>query len=98
MNSIVLRRRVIDILALILATAATLFGLVWLGWILFTTFARGAKALAPSLFSEMTPPPGTDGGLLNAFFGSAMMILLAVVIGTPIGIAAGTYLAEHGRH
>jgi phosphate transport system permease protein len=98
MNAIVLRRRVVDIVALLLATAATLFGLVWLVWILFTTFVQGAKALRPDLFTKMTPPPGTEGGLLNAFYGSAIMILLAVVIGTPIGVAAGTYLAEHGRH
>jgi len=98
MNAVVLRRRVVDILALLLATAATLFGLVWLVWILVTTFVQGATALSPRLFTEMTPPPGTDGGLLNAFYGSAIMILLAVVIGTPIGVGAGTYLAEHGRH
>ena len=98
MNRIILRRRIIDGLALLLATAATLFGLVWLVWILFTTFVQGAKAITPALFTEMTPPPGTEGGLLNAFYGSAVMIALAVVIGTPVGIAAGTYLAEHGRH
>jgi phosphate transport system permease protein len=98
MNAVVLRRRVVDIVALLLATAATLFGLVWLVWILVTTFVQGATALSPRLFTEMTPPPGTDEGLLNAFYGSAIMILLAVVIGTPIGVGAGTYLAEHGRH
>ena len=98
MNAVVLRRRIVDIVALVLATAATLFGLVWLVWILLTTLIRGAKAVSPALFTQMTPPPGTEGGLLNAFYGSAVMVLLAVVIGTPIGIAAGTYLAEHGRH
>jgi phosphate transport system permease protein len=98
MNVTVLRRRLIDVVALLLATSATLFGLVWLVWILFTTFVEGAKALTPRLFTEMTPPPGTEGGLLNAFYGSAVMILAAVVIGTPIGVGAGTYLAEHGRH
>jgi len=98
MNAVVLRRRIVDGVALLLATAATLFGLVWLVWILFTTFIQGAKALRLDLFTKMTPPPGTEGGLLNAFYGSFIMILLAVVIGTPIGVAAGTYLAEHGRH
>jgi len=98
MNRTILRRRIVDILALVLATAATLFGLVWLVWILFTTFVQGAKAVSPALFTEMTPPPGSAGGLLNAFYGSAMMMLLAVAVGTPVGIAAGTYLAEHGRH
>ena len=98
MNAIVLRRRVADIVALLLATAATLFGLLWLVWILFTTFVQGAKAITPDMFTKMTPPPGTEGGLLNAFYGSGVMILLAVAIGTPLGVAAGTYLAEHGRH
>jgi len=98
MNRVVLRRKIVDFVALLVATAATLFGMVWLVWILFTTFVQGAKAVTPRLFTEMTPPPGSEGGLLNAFYGSAMMILIAVVIGTPIGVAAGTYLAEHGRH
>jgi phosphate transport system permease protein len=91
-------RRVADVVAFTFATAATLFGLVWLFWILWTTLRQGAAALTPSLFTQMTPPPGTSGGLLNAFYGSAVMILLSVVIGAPIGIAAGTYLAEHGRY
>jgi phosphate transport system permease protein len=98
MNPVVLRRRFVDLIALLLASAATLFGLVWLVWILFTTVIEGAKAVTPALFTQMTPPPGSEGGLLNAFYGSAVMIFLAVVIGTPIGVAAGTYLAENGRH
>jgi len=98
MNAVVLRRRAIDLIALVLATAATLFGLVCLVWILFTTVWEGAAAVTPALFTQMTPPPGSDGGLLNALYGSAVMIALAVAMGTPIGIAAGTYLAEHGRH
>ncbi|MBV9527503.1 phosphate ABC transporter permease PstA [Sphingomonas sp.] len=93
-----LRRRLADILALLFAGAATVFGLVWLVWILWTTAVQGGAALSPALFTQMTPPPGESGGLLNAFYGSAVMVLLALVIGTPIGIAAGTYLAEHGRH
>ena len=92
------RRRAADIAAFIFATAATLFGLFWLAWILWTTMRQGAAALTPELFREMTPPPGSSGGLLNAFYGSAVMIALGVVIGTPIGVAAGTYLAEHGRY
>jgi phosphate transport system permease protein len=98
MSWTMLRRRLVDATALLFAGAATLFGLFWLAWILWTTFSEGAAALKPSLVTEMTPPPGADGGLLNAFYGSAVMVLLAVAIGTPIGIAAGTYLAEHGRH
>jgi phosphate transport system permease protein len=92
------RRRVADVTAFIFATAATIFGLFWLTWILWITMRQGAPALTPQLFQEMTPPPGASGGLLNAFYGSAVMILLGVVIGTPIGVAAGTYLAEHGRY
>ena len=59
---------------------------------------EGAAALSTALFTQMTPPPGASGGLLNAFYGSAVMVLLALAMGTPVGIAAGTYLAEHGRH
>ena len=93
-----LRRKLADLLALVFAGAATLFGLTWLVWILGTTLVEGGAALSPQLFPAMTPPPGESGGLLNAFYGSAVMVLLALVIGTPIGVAAGTYLAEHGRH
>lgn len=92
------RRRVADVVAFAFASFATGFGLFWLFWILWTTFSRGAAALTPALFTQMTPPPGSSGGLLNAFYGSAVMIVLAVVIGTPVGVAAGTYLAEHGRY
>ena len=96
--AIPVRRRIADVVAFAFATFATLFGLVWLFWILWMTLRQGASALTPALFTQMTPPPGESGGLLNAFYGSAVMILLAVVIGTPVGVAAGTYLAEHGRH
>ena len=96
--AIPVRRRAADVIAFVFATLATLFGLVWLFWILWMTFRQGAGALSGKLFTEMTPPPGSSGGLLNAFYGSAVMILLGLVIGTPIGVAAGTYLAEHGRH
>ena len=93
-----IRRRTADVIAFLFATAATAFGLLWLFWILWTTLREGAAALTPRLFTEMTPPPGSSGGLLNAFYGSAAMILLGLIVGTPIGVAAGTYLAEHGRH
>jgi phosphate transport system permease protein len=93
-----LRRKFADIAAWLFALAASLFGLTWLVWILWTTLAEGAAAITPALFTEMTPPPGSSGGLLNAFYGSAVMVGLAVLIGTPVGVAAGTYLAEHGRH
>ena len=92
------KRKIVDGMALVFAGAATLFGLVWLFWILWTTLQQGIGALDPTLFTQMTPPPGSQGGLLNAFYGSAVMILLAVVVGAPLGVAAGTYLAEHGRY
>ena len=93
-----LRRKLADLLALGFAGAATVFGLTWLVWILWTTLVEGGAALSPVLFREMTPPPGESGGLVNAFYGSAVMVLLAFLIGTPLGIAASTYLAEHGRY
>ena len=98
MNRIVLRRKMFDWAAIAFAGFATLFGLFWLAWILWTTVSQGLAALSPAILTEMTPPPGHDGGLANAFYGSAVMVLLGTLIGAPVGIAAGTYLAEHGRH
>jgi phosphate transport system permease protein len=98
MGLILFRRRAVDALAFLFASGATLFGLFWLFWILWTTFRQGLGAINIALFTQMTPPPGSAGGLLNAFYGSVVMILLAVVIGAPLGVAAGTYLAEHGRY
>ncbi|ODV11261.1 MAG: phosphate ABC transporter, permease protein PstA [Rubrivivax sp. SCN 70-15] len=92
------RRQARDLLARVLGTAATLFGLFWLVWILWTTVSKGLPALKWSLFTQMTPPPGSDGGMLNAFAGSVLMSAIAIALGTPIGIAAGTYLAEYARH
>jgi phosphate transport system permease protein len=82
-------------LAMSLMTMA--FGMAFLLWILATLFLRGFEALAPTLFTQMTPPPGSDGGLLNAIFGSFLMVLVATLISTPIGILAGIYLAEYGK-
>ncbi len=98
MRSRLLQRRIADVLALLFAGAATLFGLFWLFWILWTTLQQGMNALNWQLFSQMTPPPGTSGGILNALYGSAVMIVLAIAIGAPLGVAAGTYLAENGRY
>jgi phosphate transport system permease protein len=84
--------------ALGLSLAATLFGLGWLVLILGTLLWNGLSGLSLSVFTEMTPPPGSDGGLLNPIIGSLIMTTLAVLIGTPIGILAGTYMAEYGRH
>src|SRR5688572_4602980 len=90
-------RRVKNIVAQVLATIATIFGLFWLTWIVWTTLRNGISALDLDLFTKMTPPPGDDGGLLNAIFGSVLMSLLGVVFGAPIGVLAGTYLAEFAR-
>lgn len=92
------RRRIKNVIALLLSGAATLFGVFWLTWILWTTVALGIDNLNLALFTQMTPPPGDEGGMLNAFFGSMVMSLLAIVLGTPVGIAAGTYLAEYANY
>lgn len=81
-----------------LAFAATIFGLGWLVLILAVLLYKGLGGLSLSVFTENTPPPGAAGGLLNAIMGSIVMTVLAVFIGTPIGVLAGTYLAEYGRH
>ncbi len=91
------QRKITNVVALATATAATGFGLIWLVWILATTVINGFSALNLKLVTQMTPPPGSDGGLLNAIYGSAVMILVAVLLGAPIGILAGTYLAEYGK-
>ena len=92
------RRRLWNGFFLILSVLAAGFGLVWLGFILGALFFNGFEAFSSKLFLEMTPPPGADGGLANAIFGSVMMSTIAVVAGTPIGLFAGTYLAEYGRY
>ena len=93
------RRRIVNGLALVLSGAATLFGLFWLVWILWVTIGKGMAAFGPHLFTQMTPPPGeATGGLLNALAGSLMMCLLAVAMAAPVGIAAGTYLAEYANY
>jgi phosphate transport system permease protein len=82
---------------LTLSLAATLTGLACLAAILWTLISHGLAGLSTSLFTEMTPPPGSEGGLLNAIYGSAIMTLLGILIGSPIGVLAGTYLSEYGR-
>ena len=96
-NARYLRRRVWNIFNLGMAMATTLFGLFWLVWILWTTLSYGATALNLELFTGDTPAPGSIGGLRNAFVGSLLMIGVAVLIGTPVGILAGTYLAEFAQ-
>jgi len=92
------RRRRRNATATILALAATMVGLGWLVLILGALLWQGFSGLSVAVFTEMTPPPGAAGGLLNPIVGSLMLTVIAVAIGTPIGILAGTYMAEYGRH
>ena len=91
------RRRRTNAAMMALSALALAFGLFWLVWILGVLLYEGGGALRPSLFLRMTPPPGSDGGLANALFGSLLMAGAGTLIGTPVGILAGTYLAEYGR-
>jgi phosphate transport system permease protein len=91
-------RRRSNVIATVLAFAATAFGLGWLVLILGALLLKGFGGLSLAVFTEMTPPPGSSGGLLNPIFGSLIITILAVAIGTPIGILAGTYMAEYGRY
>jgi phosphate transport system permease protein len=91
------RRRIVNAIGLLVSILAMTFGLFWLCWILWTLFAHGLPSLTMAVFSQMTPPPGSAGGLLNAIWGSLMMTIIGTMIGTPIGILAGTYLAEFGQ-
>ena len=91
-------RKRVNAVALMLAIGAMAFGVFWLLWILFETFRLGLGGLNLAVFTEMTPPPQADtGGLANAIFGSVVMAGLATLLGTPIGVMAGIYLAEYGQ-
>jgi phosphate transport system permease protein len=97
-NRLQRRRRATNAIALTLSLAAMTFGLLWLIWILYTTLRLGIGGLSIDLFTQSTPPPNTDGGgLANAIVGSLMLVVLATLVGTPIGILAGVYLAEYGE-
>jgi len=96
-NAVYLRRKRTNALMMALSVAALAFGLFWLAWILGVLLWEGAGALRLSLFTQMTPPPGQDGGLANAIVGSVFMAGAGTLIGTPVGVLAGTYLAEYGR-
>jgi phosphate transport system permease protein len=92
------RRRLANAVFITLSVGAAVFGLIWLTFILGGLLIDGVSSLSPTLFTEMTPPPGSKGGLSNAIAGSLIMSLIAVIVGTPIGLFAGTYLAEYNRH
>jgi phosphate transport system permease protein len=98
MASLYASRRRRNIIAMALSLTATAFGLGWLVLILGVLLWEGFSGLSLRVFTEMTPPPGSAGGLLNPIFGSLILTVLAVMIGTPVGILAGTYMAEYGRH
>ena len=97
-NALYARRRLRNTMAQGFAYAATAFGLGWLVLILAVLLFHGFGGLSLAVFTQNTPPPGSEGGLLNAIVGSIAMTVLAIAIGTPIGILAGTYMAEYGRH
>ena len=97
MTSLYRKRRIINAFNLTVSMFTVLFGLFWLAWILWTLVYAGIGAIDIKLFTQMTPPPGGDGGLLNAILGSLVMSSTATLIGTPIGMLAGTYLAEFGQ-
>jgi len=91
-------RKRMNVIALTLSLGAMAFGLFWLAWILLETIRLGVGGLALSIFTEMTPPPQAEtGGLANAIFGSVVMVALATLLGTPIGVLAGIYLGEYGQ-
>jgi len=96
MDALYSRRLFANRFNLFMSLLTMAFGLAFLFWILYTLFAAGFHAFSPDLFTQMTPPPGSKGGLLNAIMGSLVMAVMGTAIGTPIGILAGIYLAEFG--
>lgn len=92
------RRRASNVMATVLSIGAAFFGLAWLALILTVLVVKGVGGLTLAVFTEMTPPPGGAGGLLNPIVGSLILTGLAVLFGTPLGILAGTYMAEYGRY
>ncbi|HEY8368520.1 MAG TPA: phosphate ABC transporter permease PstA, partial [Thermodesulfobacteriota bacterium] len=90
------RRRVVNVVALSASTLTMAFALVVLLWVLATLFAYGFDGLSVRVFTETTPPPGKSGGLLNAIAGTAVLVAIGIAIGAPVGVLAGTYLAEFG--
>ncbi len=97
-KGLIARRKWMNRFFILLSVAAAGFGLVWLGLILYSLCYNGFSAINVKVFTEITPPPGEAGGLINAIVGSILMSVIAVLAGTPIGLLAGTYLAEYGRY
>jgi len=97
MITIYARRRLTNIVALTLSLVATISGLFWLSWLLWTLLSSGLHGINLDLFTKITPPPGSDGGLSNAIVGSLILTIGGTVIGAPVGILAGTYLSEFSR-
>ena len=99
MNWVIVRRRMVDALSKLLMGLATVIGVFFLLWIMWTTLKFGLAGMHWDLFTKDTPPPGTDGfGLRNAFVGSLILLGLSLLIGVPVGLMAGTWLAEYGFH
>lgn len=92
------RRRIVNVVAMLLACTAAVIGLFFLGWILWTLIAKGIAGINLALFTQDQPPPMDAGGLRNAFVGSILMCGMGILLGTPMGIAAGTWLAEYGHN
>lgn len=97
MNFLYLKRRITNIVSLTLSCVAMVIGLAWLTWILYGLVKNGLPGISWQVFSQMTQPPGSSGGLLNAIVGSLLMVFAAIIIGTPIALFIGTYLTEYGR-
>jgi phosphate transport system permease protein len=97
-SALYFRRRLANSVFRVLSLGAAIFGLIWLAFILGSLLVDGISSLSPALFTEPTPPPGSAGGLSNAIFGSLVMSVGAVLLGTPVGVFAGTYLAEYARY
>ena len=97
MSSLYQRRLFVNRFNLLMSIGTMALGMAFLLWILAVLFIRGFEALSPTLFTQMTPPPGQAGGLANALFGSFVIVAVATLLSTPIGILAGVYLAEFGK-
>ncbi|CUA86958.1 phosphate ABC transporter, permease protein PstA [Gulbenkiania indica] len=95
-NAIYRRRRMVNAFSMGASMMTMAFGLFWLAWILWTLFEMGLSGISLDVFTKITPPPGSEGGLANAIYGSVLMTFFGTLIGTPIGILAGVYLAEFG--